>query len=350
MDPSFALTGPRIPGPIGVARIDPCRSAPRGEPTIRVGSGVGRERAGIVGLPSHLVGYTLWPADFELTDPGRLLDEAQFHGVDAVEIPLFTTRVIVNGAINETAMRRFERELCGRGLSYTAHAMLTPNLMDTAERIPAHEAICRANIELTARLGARIMVLHCGLAANAEPGGLEDAYARQRASLTRLGEFARRHDVLICIETIWNFDGRETALPSRLAAEIGAVDHPNVKATLDYAHTALQCALKGADFMTEVAAIAPLSHHLHLNDCFGVERPFPIAFPAEAVAYGVGDLHLPLGWGSIPWERVLTEPDYPDTDLVLNQELHPTFWHALGDDLAELRRLRGLMQRQQAPL
>jgi sugar phosphate isomerase/epimerase len=189
------------------------------------------------------------------------------------------------------------------------------------------------------------MVLHCGLAADAEPAALEAAYARQRESLARLGDFAADHGVLICVETIWSFDGRETALPSRLAAEIGAVGHAAVWATLDYAHASLQCTLKGADLMAEVAEIAPLSRHVHLNDCFGLPgHGIPVTLPAEALAYGSGDLHLPLGWGNLPWERLMTEPSYPD-DVVLNQELHPNYWYALAEDVAALGRMADLMRR-----
>ena len=120
-----------------------------------------------------------------------------------------------------------------------------------------------------------------------------------------------------------------------------------MRATLDYAHVSLQCHLKGADLMAEIAEIAPLSHHLHLNDCFGVVRDGPISLPGEELAYGSGDLHLPLGWGGLPWEKLLIEPAYPE-NVILNEELHPNYWCALGDDVAEMRRLAGLMDRHNA--
>lgn len=295
------------------------------------------------------IGYTLWPRHFELVEPGPMLDEAERMGVDSVEIPFFTTRLIADGRICQPALKWFEGHTSGRPFGYTTHAMLTINLMDDASMIPIHEQVLKANIELTARLGASIMVLHCGLCDSAEHGELEAAYARQRESLARMADFAKSHGVVICLETIWNFDGRETALPTRLAEEIRAVGHPALMATIDYAHCLLQCSVKSADFCAEIAAIAPLSRHIHLNDCFGEEKPYPIALPAETMAYGSGDLHLPIGWGAIPWDKVLTELDYPEGDLVLNQELHPRFWYALADDVAELRRLRGLMSRRNQP-
>ena len=299
-------------------------------------------------MKQHRIGYTLWPKNFDLVDPDSFLDEAEELGVDTVEVPLFAARLIADGAILEPAMRIFERRMQGRQLGYTTHALLSINLMDTPERLALHEKLAQACIEVTARFGARNMVLHCGLAADASPDALEAAYARQRECLARLGDFAAQHGVLICVETIWNFGGRETALPGRLAAEIRAVNHNAVRATLDYAHSALQCDLKGADLMAEITEIAPLAHHLHLNDCFGAVRDGPIALPGEALAYGSGDLHLPLGWGNLPWDKLLTEPDYP-TEVILNDELHPNYWCALGDDVAEMRRLAGLMERRNTP-
>ncbi|MCH8953509.1 MAG: sugar phosphate isomerase/epimerase [Proteobacteria bacterium] len=299
-------------------------------------------------MKRHRIGYTLWPANFDLLDPGPFLDEAEELGVDTVEIPLFAARLIADGAILEPAMRIFEGRTQGRRLGYTTHALLSINLMDAPERIKLHERLARTCIEVTARLGASNMVLHCGLTGDTANGALEAAYARQRESLARLGDFAARHEVLICLETIWSFDGRETALPGRLAAEIRAVGHDAVRVTLDFAHAALQCDLKGANLMAEIAEIAPLSPHLHLNDCFGTVVDGPISLPGEALAYGNGDLHLPLGWGSLPWDQLLTGPAYPD-EVILNDELHPTYWCALGDDVAEMRRLAGLMERRNGP-
>lgn len=291
----------------------------------------------------HRTGYTLWPASFELTEPGKFLDEAESLDADFVEIPLFCTRVIADGGLLEPAVRQLERATSGRRVGYSLHGMLSINLMDAPDIVPLHLQVARANVDLAARLQARTLVLHCGLADPELGEPLDDSYARQRESLAALGDYAASAGVLLCIENIWNFDGRETALPGRLAQELSLIDHGSVRATVDFAHAALQCHLMGADLFEEIRALAPFVHHIHLNDCFGGEKPVAIALPAEAVAYGSGDLHLPLGWGTLPFERLLTEPAYPDIDLMLNQELHPTYWYALADDLAELRRLAKLM-------
>lgn len=299
-------------------------------------------------MVEHRIGYTLWPANFELSEPGAFLDEAEALGVDTVEIPFFAARLMANGQVLAPAVRRFEAQMRNRTLAYSTHATISINLMDVPEALPLHKRIARTNIEITARLGARNMVVHCGTADRQDPSALEDSYARQRESLDRLGDHAAGHGVLVCVETIYSREGRDTALPGRLAAELRAVGHGSVCAALDYAHSSLQCAQRDADLMGEVKALAPLARHLHLNDCFAVNRNMEDAPPADSLAYGSGDLHLPIGWGNLPWDRLMTEPDYPD-DLVLNQELHPAYWTALEGDIAEMRRLSDLMRQGAAP-
>jgi len=296
----------------------------------------------------HRIGYTLWPASFELSEPGVFLDEAEHLGVDTVEIPFFAARLMANGQVLAPVVRRFEAQMRGRNLEYSTHASMSINLMDVPEALPLHEKIARTSIEITARLGARNMVVHCGTCDSGDPPALEDSYARQRESLSRLGDIASEHEVLICVETIYCRDGKETALPGRLAAELREIGHGSVSAALDYAHSSLQCARTGANLMNEVKALAPLARHLHLNDCFGVSRGMDGSLPAEALAYGSGDLHLPIGWGNLPWDRLMTEPDYPG-DLFLNQELHPAYWTALEGDIAEMRRLSDLMLQRDKP-
>ena len=86
-------------------------------------------------MKRHRIGYTLWPANFGLVDPGSFLDEAEELGVDTVEIPLFASRLIADGAILEPAMRIFMDRMQGRRLGYTTHALLSINLMDAPERL-----------------------------------------------------------------------------------------------------------------------------------------------------------------------------------------------------------------------
>ena len=62
-----------------------------------------------------------------------------------------------------------------------------------------------------------------------------------------------------------------TASSARLAAELAAIGHPHVGATLDFSHAFLKMDYDGRreDFVEEVRTLAPWSRHLH--DSFGMQ-------------------------------------------------------------------------------
>ena len=57
--------------------------------------------------------------------------------------------------------------------------------------------------------------------------------------------------------------------------------------------------------------MAPFSEHLHMHDSFGLLQKMPTFYKSEAVSYGLGDIHLPLGWGNIPFDEVFDELQFP---------------------------------------
>ena len=59
---------------------------------------------------------------------------------------------------------------------------------------------------------------------------------------------------------------------------------------------------------------------------------------AEDTSYGQGDLHLPLGWGDIPFEKIFTEVKFPDK-LNLNFELPERYLKYFKENIKEAKRL-----------
>ena len=45
---------------------------------------------------------------------------------------------------------------------------------------------------------------------------------------------------------------------------------------------------------------------------------------SEDISYGLGDLHLPIGWGSIPFEEIFNVLEFPK-GLILNLEIQEKF-------------------------
>ena len=65
-----------------------------------------------------------------------------------------------------------------------------------------------------------------------------------------------------------------------------------------------------------------MSEHVHIHDSFGKLKTFQPYYSTEEVSYGLGDLHLPLGWGDINFDKIFTDNSFPD-HLNLNLELKP---------------------------
>lgn len=281
------------------------------------------------------IGYTLPHTGSALEEPGAALDEAVAAGVDTVEVALYALDLVVGGAIREATVARLGREITARGLGATVHGHIAINLMAPPEEAARHEAMARLNIAAAAALGARRLVIHCG---TATPGTLPEARARQISALARLADAAAAEGLLLCVETTTVDPGEATLRPTDLAADLRAAAHPALAATLDFAHVALESARTGTDAMAEAAAILPVAPHLHLNDCFARPARRGAMLPAEALAYGMGDLHLPIGWGNLDWAGFAALPGWRG-DAVLNLELHARHWEALGESLGRMRAL-----------
>ena len=76
--------------------------------------------------------------------------------------------------------------------------------------------------------------------------------------------------------------------------------------------------------MSEISLMAPISKHLHVHDSFGNLNNMYTYNESEDLSYGFGDLHLPLGWGDIPFNKIFEELIFPK-DCILNLEIQERF-------------------------
>jgi sugar phosphate isomerase/epimerase len=283
------------------------------------------------------LGLTLELRDPEWRDLGAWLDEAEALGLDFAELPLAELPLIVGGRVRRDRVAAVRALCAGRALAYTLHGTLGINLMEERFRIGLHLDVLKANIEIAAELGCAHLVIHAGFTPEAQAAAIEDAYARQRAHLAAMGDVAAAHGVTLCVENIFEFAGRRhTALPGRLARELAAVGHAHVAATFDLSHGWLHCAQRGADFLAEAEALAPFARHLHLHDSFGRPDDFWTCTPVEALAFGIGDLHLPMGWGSVPWDAIAARCVFPP-GVMADLEIEPRHRAAHAETVAFAR-------------
>jgi sugar phosphate isomerase/epimerase len=267
----------------------------------------------------------------DLSDFAAELDMIEALGVETIELPTYDLDIVVGWRIRRPQLEALKRAVAGRSVGYSVHGPLAINFMDENFRLPRHFEVLEASLDVAAEVGAENYVVHSGLIRRQHGDGIEAAYGRQREWLARAGDAARQRGLYLCVETLFaGYDGAGYAsAPSRLAAELAVIDHPNVMATLDFSHAYLKLDFDGrrADFVEEVAALAPFARHLHMHDSFGRQDDIWMFTEGERLAYGHGDLHLPVGWGDLPWQAVMEACSFPQ-GVIFNIELKPRYWYA----------------------
>ena len=267
-------------------------------------------------------------------------------GVDTVELGLTSIDLITGGRILPERLERLMAITSQFDFRYTVHGLVSSNFMDP-ETLPFQLAAAKALVEVCDRIDARILVQHSGALRADQIAERAHADEREREALTELAEFARPYGVRIALENIFTTElGQYRQTPTQVAETVRAVNHPNVVALIDFSHAYIESTYKGLDFRAEIAAMAPVTGHLHVHDSFGRPQGFykPF-FPQENTAMGIGDLHMPLGWGDIDWDGIFAELDFlPGT--VMMMEIGRRHRSEQPESLRRARQLAGLDQPQ----
>jgi sugar phosphate isomerase/epimerase len=192
------------------------------------------------------------------------------------------------------------------------------------------------------------MVQHPGIVPVRPASVLERLHGVERVALREMGDLAARYGVKIALETLFVEDARRyTADPVRLARAIAEIDHPQVCGALDFSHAYIMTTLRGMDYLDALRAFAPWTNHLHVHDSFGRPTTMGGFFShTERIAFGMGDLHLPMGWGDIPWETILPQLAFrPGTVMIV--ELPPRHLAELESCAATARRFAEIVNQAQ---
>ena len=296
------------------------------------------------------------------------LEEALAHvqglGYTLVELSFSSLGIIFDGEVRPEPLADLVAVTKNFPLRYTVHGLNRLNLAYD----PRHELckrIMAAQIEVAGALGASCLVYHSGLQAlDAVHYGvrrtllseqeLVEGAQREVMALRVLASQARDAGVLIGMENgdshLWEhnviaqFDLPRAELAKHharlmippIVRQLEAIDDEAVGMTLDIAHLHIAAHDLGFDYLEAVADAAPWVRHLHANDNFG---RLDCGFDSEPDRwpYGEADIHLPPGWGSVPYAEVFARlPDYQG-DLIL--EIKGGFVDYLGESLATMRLL-----------
>ncbi len=292
------------------------------------------------------------PSDLPIT-----LEKLRGAGADFVELLVSEMGVILGGGLDEFRTAQLGKSLLEKSLSYTVHAPLEADLMDLGRQALQKE-ILLSSVRFAGEIGAGTVVCHAGQRVGARDARfrLGDQLATERAALREVGDMAADLDVAVAVENY--FPDRHvlrgevydySVWPSDLAAQIAAVDHPSVGICLDVGHAALAASFFGFDYEEECAVAAPLVRHIHLHDnlretCAGVDL-----LDYGDPTYGVGDLHLPPGHGSIPLAELFRHVDFP-YDPGCCVELAPGLFREAPEALVAARELSEVAVREKVAL
>ncbi len=307
----------------------------------------------------------------------------QRAGFDYVEIPVHGVDAILNGRLNPRQVKRVKEVLARFDLQYTVHCSDWLNLMD-ADEFPLHKSNFEASIEFASEIGAEILVYHSGrveleneylgqaaltreLLSLPDRALVSEQERRERETLAELADFAKERGVTICVENadprvdeeaLWELarrvrvkgidlfyriaPGGDIALYnyggmiSRLVEQVKGVGKENVGITFDFGHAYIASHYYGFDFLDSIELARPFIKHVHVHDDFG--RPAGVdRRQIVLISQGKGDLHMPIGWGEIPYREVFSRLKGYEGVVLL--ELKPRYRPYLEEALQETRRL-----------
>jgi len=291
------------------------------------------------------IGFNAGSTNGELESLETDLRELAEIGVDTVELGLTSIDLVAGGRIIEERAARLAALTRQFPFRYTVHGLVSSNFMDPAT-VRYQLGAAKALVELCDRVDARVIVQHGGFIRGDQIEERAEADKREREALFELAEFAKPYGVRIAFENIFTTAfGQYRQTPAEIAATVKAVNHPNLVALIDFSHAYIESTYRGLDFREQLRAMAPVTGHLHVHDSFGLPTGHSQFFhPQEATALGLGDLHMPLGWGDIPWDEIFAELEFlPGT--VLMMEIGRRYRSEQPASLAKARELSALNSR-----
>ncbi|MEA2087321.1 MAG: sugar phosphate isomerase/epimerase [Candidatus Caldatribacteriota bacterium] len=305
------------------------------------------------------------------------LGDFQDIGFDYVEIPVHGVDAIFKGRLNWLQTRVITDILKKFKLKYTVHGPNLLNLMDPSN-FQLQKDIFKSGIEFTNAIGAEIFVYHSGKIPLQEeiktkniiqnkflklpsPRKINRLKKIEIKTLQELATFAKDLGVTIAIEnlspdveeeSIWELSKRfkndkmlppsvltpKTPKPTllreiskynygtkikELVEQVKKIDRENVGITFDFGHAYLASKYYHFKFLDSIKLALPYIKHVHIHDCFGKPKLSYEEQDINLIQFGIGDLHMPVGWGAIPYNKIFRI--LKNYQGVLNLELKPRY-------------------------
>jgi len=232
------------------------------------------------------IGVSIYP-HFVTKDKtlASILADVKIKNYDFVSIFPHTLGLVRNGVVIEKKLRGVETTLRGVGIDYLIRMPTSVNLRDHIY-YTRHFRVARAIADVAIKLGAKVIVMQSG-----RTGRLD----LEIEAIQQLADMVAPFGVKIALEN--TFSVKDTLYV------VDNVDSENVGFALDVAHAFLSAQGDTDKLLEDVKLGTEKTVILMVHDNFG--KLFPQVEPEDALAYGVGDLHLMPGEGKIPFGKVL---------------------------------------------
>ncbi len=259
-----------------------------------------------------------------------MLDRYLQEGWKILEISIDRLHLLIHGELLNEPTASAISIFRNYPFHYTVHGHMRLNLAYDDRQELVWKCML-SQIEFCRQVGADRLVIHSSLEALSEAWhGFRDSLPsdeellagerREIDVLNRLAPYAADAGVIICVENgdphLWELNAlKKFGKPAgdlekyhgrlridNIMRQLDIIGHPNIGLCLDFAHLYLASNHLGDDFLTEVGKSARWLKHLHLSDNFGfLDRGFENEL--DRWPFGEADMHMPPGWGKIPYQE-----------------------------------------------
>jgi len=252
-------------------------------------------------------------------------------GADSCELVLPGLDVVIGGRIIYSRQDALLEVLRRHELEYTMHMPHGLNLLD-ADMLELHMEVFKAGIEFARAAGIKLLNYHAGKIKSENKALINKEIDLVKALA------ADAPDVLFCMENP-PFNNTEELSAALSAEEMIAfyeqVGLENFKLTIDIGHSALNHYGDMGAMFDDLNRLLPYAGHIHLHDNCGIRKDLKGPGFSNDLACGVGDIHLPLGWGRIPVEDVLA--GLRGYNGIINLEIERRFSYKYSESFSLIR-------------
>ena len=228
--------------------------------------------------------------------------------------------VIIGGRLNPHYLKEIKSIMSNYPFEYTVHCPNMQNMRDVGNIAMQHD-IFKSGLEFTKEIGGDIYVAH--FSKQSEDESIEKVFEE---GMAEMAEHAEKIGVIIGIENI------EIERIEPVVALIKSINMKNLRMTYDFAHSFLASKYYGYDFLESIKLAKHYLVHTHIHDNLGIFDLDRLVSRQKSLRYrlteGKGDLHLPVGWGCIPYNEVfeITKDSYTgiymlENDVGLSEKL-----------------------------